>query len=52
MTPKRTYDTELAANPFASGVPTVSGPELRTGGLQEGKASPGPCVRFADVHSL
>ena len=32
----RTKATEFAANPFASGDPTVSGPELRTGGLQEG----------------
>ena len=43
---------ELAANEFASGVPTVSTPELRTGGLHDGKASAGPWVLLEAVHCV
>ncbi len=40
----------LAAAPFASGVPGVSAVDSCTGGLQDGWASGGPCIRFAEVH--
>ena len=43
---------ELAAAPFASGVPTVSHADSGTGPLQDGNASGGPCVRFGALHGL
>src|SRR5687768_16091213 len=44
--------TEFAPAPLASGVPTVTDPEAWTGGLHDGNASGGPCVRFGAVHAL
>src|SRR5688572_12826650 len=46
------YPTELATAPLASGVPTVRKLEACTGGLHDGKASGGPCVRLGAVHEL
>jgi uncharacterized protein len=43
---------DLAGAPFASGVPTVKKFEAGAGGLQDGNASGGPCVRFVAVHWL
>src|SRR5687767_9880921 len=43
---------DFAGAPLASGVPTVTKFELGTGGLQEGNASGGPCVRFVAPHWL
>ena len=45
-----TEPTELATPPPASGVPTVTSLDVCTGGLHEGNASGGPCVRFELVH--
>src|SRR5687767_14027890 len=42
----------FAAAPLASGVPTVTEPDDWTGGLHDGNASGGPCVRFGVVHAL
>ena len=52
LTEMRTKPVELAPAPFASGVPTVKKLELCVGGLQEGNASGGPCVRFGEPHGL
>ena len=41
---------KLAAPPNASGVPTVACAEVCTGGLHDGNASGGPCVRFGAAH--
>jgi hypothetical protein len=43
---------EFAAAPFAVGSPTVSDVDDWTGGLHDGNARGGPCVRFAAVHWL
>ena len=52
ITSIRIEPTEFAAAALASGVPTVTEPELGTAGLQDGNASGGPCVRFGAVHGL
>jgi hypothetical protein len=44
--------TEFAPAPFASGEPTVSDVEVWVGGLHDGNASGGPCVRFGAVHAV
>ena len=44
--------TAFAGAPFASGEPTVSALDDWTGGLHDGNASGGPCVRFGAVHAL
>ena len=49
--PYRTDPTEVAAAPFASGVPTVRCAERWAGGLQDAKASGGPCTRVGALHS-
>src|SRR5262245_7169590 len=43
--------TEFAAAPLASGVPTVMFVDGCTGGLHDGNASGGPCVRFGAVQA-
>ena len=43
---------QSASAPFASDVPTVMEFDDCTGGLHDGNASGGPCVRFGAVHSL
>ena len=52
ITRSLTEASHVGRTPFASTVPTVSTLELRTGGLHDGKASDGPCVRLEDVHWL
>jgi hypothetical protein len=42
----------FAAAPLASGVPTVMDWDVWTGGLHDGNASGGPCVRLGVVHAL
>ena len=49
---RRTNPLALAAVPFASGVPTVTYGDDCDGGLHEGNASAGPCVRFGEAHAL
>jgi hypothetical protein len=51
-TEMRIDPTEFAAAPFAVGSPTVSDVDDWTGGLHDGNAKGGPCVRFAAVHWL
>src|SRR5215207_11737451 len=46
------WPTKPAAAPFASGVPTVTKLDDCTGGLHDGNASGGPCVRFGAVQVL
>jgi hypothetical protein len=43
---------KFAAAPFASGLPTVMLVEDWLGGLHEGNASGGPCVRFGATHGV
>ena len=43
----RTNPEKLAVCAFASGVPMVSWPGTCAGGLHDGNASAGPCVRLA-----
>ena len=43
-------DPIMFAGAPASGKPGVSAVDSCTGGLQDGWASGGPCVRFAEVH--
>ena len=45
-TPSLMKPTEFAPAPFASGEPMVSDVDDWTGGLHDGNASGGPCVRF------
>jgi hypothetical protein len=42
----------FAGAPFTVGSPTVIDWDAWTGGLQDGNASGGPCVRFGAVHAL
>jgi hypothetical protein len=42
----------FAAAPFASGEPTVMAVDDCTGGLHDGNASGGPCVRFGAAQAL
>jgi hypothetical protein len=42
----------LVGCPFESAVPTVSEVLAFCGGLHDGKASAGPCVRFGALHWL
>ena len=44
--------TEFAPAPFASGDPMVRFVDVWTGGLHDGNASGGPCVRFGAAHAL
>ena len=49
---KKTEARPLAGWPFASGVPSVSRPELCVGGLHDGKASGEPCVLFGAAQGV
>jgi hypothetical protein len=51
-TAMRSDPTEFAGAPFASGDPTVMEFDDWTGGLHDGNASGGPCVRFGAAHAL
>jgi hypothetical protein len=51
MTARVTLASPFAAAPLASGVPTVTEPDVETGGLHDGNASGGPWVRFGAVHA-
>jgi hypothetical protein len=51
-TARRMEPTAFAAAPFASGEPTVMAVDDWTGGLHDGNASGGPCVRFGAAHAL
>src|SRR6187200_3035497 len=48
----RTSLKEFATAPLASGVPTVTALDRCAGGLHDGKASGGPCMRLSTVHWL
>ena len=52
LTPSLMKPTEFAPAPFASGEPMVSDVDDWTGGLHDGNASGGPCVRFGAAHAL
>ena len=45
-------DSSSPPAPFASGEPMVSDVDDWTGGLHDGNASGGPCVRFGAAHAL
>src|SRR5215208_4046383 len=51
-TSTRIEPTEFATRPLSSGVPIVREPDAWTGGVQAGKASGGPWMRFGVVHEL
>ena len=48
---KRTEETDFVGLPLESALPIVSAVELWVGGLQEAKASGGPCWRLGDAHA-
>src|SRR3954454_18134500 len=52
ITSSFTKPTEFAGAPLASGEPTVTAVEDWTGGLHDGNAKGGPCVRFGAAHAL
>src|SRR4051794_19985180 len=47
-----TKPTEFAGAPLASGEPTVIAVDDWTGGLHDGNAKSGPCVRVGAAHAL